>query len=67
MEQRRPAHTFPNEKEWVPDVRVKVKAALGRLTAWEARESEIRASWAGLLNEKLANMETAYTVDVMTH
>ncbi|WP_285303917.1 AAA family ATPase [Stenotrophomonas maltophilia group sp. Smal17] len=65
LEQRRPAHTFPHEKEWVPDVRAKVKAALGRLTVWEAREGEIRRGWAGLLNEKLANMETAYTLEAV--
>jgi len=65
LEQRRPAHIFPHEKEWVPDVRAKVKAALGRLTAWEARESEIRRGLAGLLNEKLANMETAYTLEAV--
>jgi len=62
LEQPRQAHTFPHEKEWVPDVWAKVQAALSRLSAWEARESEIRAIWAGLLREKLANMETAFTV-----
>lgn len=65
LEQPRQAHTFPHEREWVPDVRTKVQAVLSRLSAWEARESEIRAIWAGLLREKLANMETAFTVGVV--
>lgn len=63
LEQPRQAHTFPHEKEWVPDVRAKVQAALSRLMAWEVRESEIRSGWAGQLREKLANMETAFTVE----
>lgn len=65
LEQPRQTHTFPHEKEWVPDVWVKVQAALSRLAAWEARESEIRTAWVGLLREKLANMETAFTVEAV--
>jgi wobble nucleotide-excising tRNase len=65
LEQPRQAHTFPHEKEWVPDVRAKVQAALSQLAAWEARESEIRMSWVGSLREKLANMETAFTVEAV--
>ncbi|KQR12857.1 MULTISPECIES: AAA family ATPase [Xanthomonas] len=65
LEQPRQTHTFPHEKEWVPDVRAKVQAALIEFAAWEAREIEIRASWAGLLREKLANMETAFTEEAV--
>lgn len=65
LEQPRQAYTFPHEKEWVPDVRIKAQAALSRLTAWEARESEIRKARVGLLTEKLANMETAFTVEAV--
>lgn len=65
LEQPRQAHTFPHEKEWVPDVRAKVQEILNRLSGWEAREGEIRAAWAGLLREKLANMETAFTVEAV--
>lgn len=65
LEQPRQVHTFPHEKEWVPDVRSKVQAALSRLAAWEAREMEIRESWAGLLREKLANMETAINAEMI--
>ncbi len=52
LEPPRQAHTFPHEKEWVPDVRAKVQAALSRLAAWEARESEIRVRWVGLLRRE---------------
>jgi len=65
LEQRRQTHPFPHEKEWVPDVRAKVQAALSRLAAWEARESDNRTVLVGLLREKLANMETAFTVKVV--
>ena len=65
LEQLRQAHTFPHEKEWAPDVRSTVVGALSRLAAWEARDGEIRKRWAGLLREKLANMETALTVEAV--
>lgn len=65
LEQPRQTLTFPHEKEWVPDVRPRVQAALRRLAAWEARESEIRSCWVGLLKEKLANMETAFTAEAV--
>jgi wobble nucleotide-excising tRNase len=65
LEQPRQAHTFPHEKEWVPDIRAKVQAALSRLAVWEAGESEIRAGLAGLLREKRANMETEFTVEAV--
>lgn len=65
LEQPRQTHTFPHEKDWVPDVRAKVQAALSGLATWEAREIEIRASWAGLLREKLASMETAFNAETV--
>jgi len=65
LEQPRQAHVFPHEREWVPDVRAKVQAALSRLAAWEARETEIRASWTSRLKEKLANMEAALAVEAV--
>lgn len=65
LEQPRQVHTFPHEKEWVPDVRPKIQAALNRLATWEAQEIELRASWVGLLRKKLANMETAFAVEAV--
>lgn len=65
LEQHRQAHSFPHEKEWVPDVRAKVQAALSRLSAWETRESNTRANWVALLREKLSNMETKFTVEAV--
>lgn len=63
LEQPRPAHAFPHEKECVPDVRARFQAALDRLAAWEAWERETRAAWAAALQEKLINMDTAYTIE----
>lgn len=65
LEQSGQAHTFPHVKEWVLDVRAKVQTALTRLAAWEAWESEIRTGLVGLLREKLANMERAFTVEAV--
>lgn len=63
LEQPRSLPSFPHEKEWVPDVRARTREALGRLNAWNTRESDIRSNWARLLREKLANMEAVLSVE----
>lgn len=63
LEQPRMLPKFPHEKEWAPGVRAKAQEALRRLEAWDTQESEIRATWARLLREKLANMEAESSVE----
>ncbi|HUF21494.1 MAG TPA: AAA family ATPase, partial [Burkholderiales bacterium] len=63
LEQPRELPNFPHEKEWVPGVRPKFNDALRRLEAWSAREKENRSTWAGLLREKLINMDAVFSAD----
>lgn len=65
LDQPRTPLTFPHEREWVPALRTKVQETLQQFQAWEAREIEIRATWIGLLREKLANMEAVITVEAV--
>ena len=65
LEQDKPVATFPHEREWVPNVRAKVLNAQRRYLAWKDREDQIRATWAGLLREKLTNMDLAIAVEAV--
>lgn len=61
LEQPLPTPPLPHEKEWIPAVRDRLRAAECDWSAWHDRERSIRLAWLKQLQKKLENMDEVIT------